>query len=472
LVGPTGALFERPMIPPAIAWRTEVAPMLRLAVPVVLAEIGWVAMGVVDVMMVGRIDAESIGAVSVGRAAFILIAVFGIGMLLGLDTVVSQAFGAGDLRDCRLSLLHGVYLAALLVVPLLFAARGLGAAIGAWEVDPRVRTLALPYFQVVSASLLPVLLYATFRRYLQAIHVVRPVVIALLSANVVNVLANWVLIYGKFGAPALGVVGAAWATVLASWYMAAFLVVAAWMHDREEGGDLLRIPLRPDRARLRRLVLLGLPAGLQLVIEIGVFALATLLAARLAPALLAAHQIALNAASVTYMVPLGISSAAAVRVGQALGRRDPPGAATSGWTALGLGTLFMSGAAIVFWSAPGLIVRGFTDDPAVRTVGAGLLYVAGVFQLFDGLQVVAIGALRGAGDTRTPMIWNLVGYWLLGLPVGYHLCFAARLGALGLWIGLSLGLIVVGTVLLAAWARTSRRWIGAGDGSLPGQAPS
>jgi len=182
-----------------------------------------------------------------------------------------------------------------------------------------------------------------------------------------------------------------------------------------------------------------------------------LLAARLAPELLAAHQIALNAASVTYMVPLGISSAAAVRVGHAIGRGDSEGAATSGWTALGLGTVFMATAGVVFWTFPGAIVGAFSKDPRVWTAGVGLLHVAAVFQLFDGLQVVAIGALRGTGDTRTPMIWNLVAYWVIGLPVGYGLCFSAGLGAFGLWIGLSLGLIVVGTVLLAAWAAASRR---------------
>ena len=432
--------------------------MLRLALPVVLAEIGWIAMGVVDVMMVGRIDAESIGAVSVGRAGFIFVAIFGIGLLLGLDTVVSQAFGAGDLRECRLHLLHGVYLSAALTPPLMLAAWAIGAGLAAWSIEPRVLSLAVPYLDAVSWSLPPVLLYTTLRRYLQAINLVRPVMIALLSANLVNVAGNWVLVYGNLGAPALGAPGAAWATVLASWYMALFLVVAALMHDRGEGGGLLRLPLRPDPARFRRLLALGLPAGLQLVFEVGVFALVTVLAARLAPSVLAAHQIALNAASVTYMVPLGVSAAAAVRVGQALGRGDPAAAATSGWTALGLGTAFMALAAVVFVGVPSWIVRAFSGDPAVLAAGVPLLYVAAVFELFDGLQVVAIGALRGAGDTRTPMIWNLVGYWTLGLPVGWLLCFPAGLGALGLWIGLSVGLIAVGSVLLVAWARKSARF--------------
>ncbi|HXV76493.1 MAG TPA: MATE family efflux transporter [Candidatus Polarisedimenticolaceae bacterium] len=445
------------------ARRNEIGAMLRLAIPVVLAEIGWVAMGVVDVMMVGRIDAESIGAVSVGRAAFMLVCVFGIGLLLGLDTVVSQAYGAGDERECRLSLLHGVYLALIVTVPLMLVAGLLGLLIDRWPMDERVRRMAVGYLAGVNWSLLPVLLYVAFRRYLQAMNLVRPVMIALLSANLVNVLANWVLIFGHLGAPPLGAVGAAWATVLASAYMALFLLVAIVLHHRDERSVLRSIPWRLDPRRLGRLIGLGLPAGGQLLLEIGVFALATVLAARLAPSALAAHQIAINVASVTYMVPLGMSSAAAVRVGQALGRSDREGAASAGWTALGLGSAFMALAALVFVTFPVRIVGAFTSEAEVLRAGVRLLYVAAVFQLFDGLQVVAIGALRGSGDTRTPMVWNLVGYWLMGLPVGYYLCFERGLGVLGLWIGLSLGLIVVGTILLRTWARLTVSWRGTAD---------
>jgi MATE family multidrug resistance protein len=446
------------MIPNAPALRSEVGPMLRLAVPVVLAEIGWVLLGVVDVMMVGRIDAESIGGVSVGRGAFFLVAVFGMGLLLGLDTLVAQAYGAGDLLDCRLSLLHGVYLALLLSGPMLLFMQGIAGNLDALGIDPRVSALAASYLRVVSLSLPPLLLYTALRRYLQAIGRPRPVMIALLSANVVHVAANWLLIRGHLGLPALGVVGAAWSTVLSSCYMTGFLAWATWLNERGTGRPPAALTLRPDPARLGRLVALGLPAGVQLVLEYGVIALTTMLAGGLAPASLAAHQIALNASSVTYMVTLGISAAAAVRVGHALGRGDGPAAATSGWTALALGTAFMSAAALVFVCTPRTILAAFTADPAVRATGAGLLYIAAVFQLFDGLQAVAIGALRGAGDTRSPMIWNLVGYWVCGLPVGYYLCFSAGLGALGLWMGLSLGLILVGSVLLATWARTSGRF--------------
>ena len=438
--------------------RPELRPMLRLAVPVVFAELGWMGMGVVDAVMVGRIDAESLGAVSLGRAMFVVVAVLGVGLLLGMDTLVSRAFGAGNLEDCRRSLVHGVYLALLMAGPATLLLHGLAALLLRWDTDPTVRELAVAYLRTLTWSALPIFLYTAFRRYLQAVNRVRAVMVALISANLINLLFNWVFIFGRLGAPALGVRGAAWATLASMCYMALFLLVATALHERSSGASLWRIRRSFDGTRMAALLRLGLPAAGQLLLEVGAFATGTALAGRLDAASLAAHHIALTAASLTAMVPLGISSAAAVRVGQALGRRDPEGSARAGWTALLFGAAFMGLAALVFVLFPRALVRGFTTDAAVIAPGVSLLLVAAVFQLFDGVQMVATGALRGAGNTRTPMVWNLVGYWLLGLPLGYWLCFVERRGAVGLWIGLALGLIVVGVVLLRVWALQARTW--------------
>ena len=204
-------------------------------------------------------------------------------------------------------------------------------------------------------------------------------------------------------------------------------------------------------ARLRTLFALGIPAAGQAVFEVGVFAAATALAGRVSATALAAHQIALNMAAFTFMVPFGVASAAAVRVGQAVGRRDPHGVAAAGWTALAIGVGFMATAAAVFLLMPRELVRAFTNDAEVVRIGIGLLFVAAVFQLFDGLQGVATGALRGLGDTRTAMLWNLAGHWLIGLPLGYLLCFRWGFGVKGLWWGLSAGLMICGVALLATW---------------------
>jgi multidrug resistance protein, MATE family len=430
--------------------------MLALAGPVVLAEIGWVSMGIVDTLMVGRLSAEAIGAVGIGSHLFLALAVFGIGLLLGLDTLVSQAFGAGRVDECHRWLFHGIWLSAVLTVPLTLLARAGVWSLPFWGLHPDVLVLTVPYLEIISWSVLPLLLYASFRRYLQAMSVVRPIMFALVSANVINAVANWVLVFGNLGAPALGVDGAGWATCISRVYMAAVLLAAILRHDARAGTRLFETPIGLEGWRLARLVRLGFPAAGQVTLEIGVFAAATVLAGRFPPAAVAAHQIALNLASFTFMVPLGVSSAGAVRVGHAIGRRDSAGASRAGWTALVLGTLFMSAASLAFLTMPALLVRAFTPEPAVIATGISLLFVAAIFQLFDGLQGVATGVLRGLGDTKTPMLWNLAGHWALGLPLGYLLAFSFGWGVLGLWVGLSSGLILVGTVLVVVWARRSR----------------
>lgn len=427
--------------------------MLALAAPVVLAELGWVTMGLVDILMVGRLGAEAIGAVGIGSAVFMGVSVFAMGLLLGLDTLVSQSFGAGRLDDCHRWLVHGVALALALTVPVTGLLYLLIASLDHWGLDPTVLSLTRDYFSVVVWSLLPLLLYAAFRRYLQATGSVRPVMAALVLANVVNVAVNWTLIFGNLGAPALGVAGAAWATVLSRVFMAGWLMVAIVQRERGRRPGLFETTLRIEPAWIRRLCALGLPAALQLTLEVGVFAAATALAGRLAPFALAAHQIAINIASLTFMVPYGISSAGAVRVGHAVGRGDPPGAARAGWTAILFGAAFMTCAAVVFVTLGRPIIGAFTPDAAVLAAGVSLLAIAAVFQLFDGLQGVATGLLRGLGDTRTPMLWNLAGHWFIGLPLGYALCFSVGLGIAGLWWGLSVGLIICGIALVVVWHR-------------------
>jgi MATE family multidrug resistance protein len=437
------------MLPSLHDLRDEFRPMFRLALPVVIAEMGWMTMGMVDTLMVGRISPEAIGAVGLGTSIFMALAIFAMGLLLGLDTLVSQAFGAGRVETCHRWLVHGIVLAVALSIPVTGGLLWISSALGAWGIDPGVLGLTHSYVRIVAWSALPLLLYAAFRRYLQGMGIVRPVTIALLAANVVNVAANWILIYGNLGAPAMGVDGAAWATVLSRVAMAGSLLATILYVDRGHGpvfGER-----RLEWAWFKRLLTLGTPAATQLTLEVGAFAAATALAGRLAPTSLAAHQIAINYAALTFMVPLGISSAGAVRVGHAVGRRDPLGASKAGWTALLFAVLFMSAAALVFVTIPRLLLRAFTSDAGVLDVGVSLLFIAAIFQLFDGVQGVATGALRGLGDTRTPMLWNLAGHWFVGLPLGYTMCFVLGHGVTGLWWGLSIGLVICGVALSFVW---------------------
>jgi MATE family multidrug resistance protein len=427
--------------------------MIHLAGPVVLAELGWIAMGVVDTVMVGRVSPEAIGAVGVGSILFYAVGIFGTGLLLGLDTLIPQAYGAGDLDDCHHTLFQALYL-CLALGPVLMVAMSVAVPLlRDWGLHPDVLVLAVPYIRAVIWSAPPLLFFTAFRHYLQGMNLVRPIMAVLISANLVNVFANWTLIFGNLGFPEMGAEGAGWASCASRVYMCLGLLAYILYRERRYDAGLLRRSLRLDVERIRRLVGLGFPAAIQRALEIGVFAMATALAGRLEPVALAAHQIAINIVSVTFMVPLGISSAGAVRVGQAVGRRDPQGARRSGWTALFLASAFMSLAGLTFFLIPRLILRGFTTEPAVISTGVTLLFIGAIFQLFDGVQVVATGILRGVGDTRTPVTTNLVGHWLLGLPIGYALCFELGWGAPGLWVGLSVGLIAVGLLLLYVWAQ-------------------
>ena len=442
-------------------WRTlrvEIGPTLRLAIPLVLAELGWMTMAIVDTVMVGHLpnSAAAMGAVSLGSNLFIVLALFGGGILIGLDTLVSQAFGAGQREDCHRSLLNSIYLSIALTPILSATIWFIPSLLEGMHVDPDVLALTTPYIKALNVGLFPLLLYFAVRRCLQAMNMVTPVAFALVSANIVNAVGNWILIYGKWGAPQMGAVGSGWSTAIARLYMAGVLVGYLLWYDYKHRTELLRTPVDIDLPRIRRLITLGLPAAMQIILESGVFALVTALIARLGAVPLASHQIALNTVAFTYMVPLGIASAAAVRVGQAIGRKDPLGAADAGGTAIFLGAAFMTVAGAGLLIFPRWIARMYTPDETVIHSTILLLAAGAAFQLFDGIQTVATGALRGAGDTRTPMFCHFTAYWIIGLPLGAWLCFRKGWGALGLWAGLSLALILIGLVLLFVWRRTVR----------------
>ncbi len=427
----------------------------RLALPLIIAEVGWMSMGIVDTIMVGRLpnSAVAIGATGLGQSLYHSVAIFGGGLLLGLDTFVAHAYGREDLHDARVSMVNGLFLALALTPVLMLGVSLWPALMQRFGISAELVEPMRPYLNALNWGTLPLLVYFALRRYLQAVNVATPIMFALISANIVNAIGNWILIYGHLGFRALGITGSGWSTCVARIYMAGVLAVTLlWVESKRTLPKWVGV-IRIDVHRMWALFKLGAPAAMQILCEIGAFSAATALCARLGPVPLSGHEIALNCAALTYMVPLGISSAAAVRVGQQLGRRDSVGARRAGWSAIVLGAGFMTCAGLVFVSVPRLIARLFSPDPTVIRVGATLLLVAAAFQLFDGLQTVATGALRGAGDTRTPMLANFLAYWLIGLPLGYLLCFRFGWGAVGVWIGLCIGLVIIGSALLVAWHR-------------------
>ncbi len=434
----------------------EVRSMMRLAVPVVMAEVGWFAMSLVDTVMVGPLGPAAIGAVGTGSILFMTLMVFGFGTLLALDTFVSQSFGAGRVDECHRWLFAGLQLALVLSVVLMLASEAGLTLLPAIGFHPDVLVELNAYAGPLMWSAPPLLAYVVFRRYLQAMNIVRPVMIALVAANLMNLFGNWLLIYGHLGMPAMGVVGSAYATVASRIVLAFSLLGVILYNERGNPSGMHDVPFQWEADRVWRLFRLGWPAALQITLEVGVFAAASALAARIGPMASAANQVVLNIAGLIFMIPYGLGSAAAVRVGQALGRRDADGMRRAGWTALVLGSIVMTGSAVLFITMPAALIRVYSSDASVIDLGIVLLFICSVFQLFDGLQTVATGALRGLGDTHTPMVFNLIGHWLIGLPIGYVLCFNRGWGVAGLWTGLSAGLILIGTALLAAWHVKSR----------------
>jgi multidrug resistance protein, MATE family len=438
-------------------WKRELAALLRLAIPVVLSELGWMLQGVVDTIMVGNLGPAAIGAVAVGNAVFYTPCLFGIGILLGLDTLVSQAFGRKDFDDCHRWLAQGIYLVVAITPPLMLLVALASFGFARVGIAPEVAGPAAGYTRMLDWSIFPLLIYAASRRYLQGVGQVRVITVTYIAANLINWGGNWVLISGHLGFPAMGVRGSALSTVVARIFMGAALMGFAWRYERSRGHPLFHHWAGPDLARIRQLCRLGLPAAGQILLEIGAWNVATLSAGFLTPIALATHQIAINYAAMTYMVPLGISAAAAVSVGHAIGAGDKARARRAGWLSLAVGTGFMFLTGVAFFVAPRPLIALFTHDPQVMAVGPSLLWIAAAFQIFDGVQTVCTGALRGLGETRAPMVANFIGYWIIGLPLGMILCFVLKWGIYGMWIGLTMALIIVSSMLLWRWSRDSAR---------------
>jgi MATE family multidrug resistance protein len=435
----------------------ELRALLSLAIPVVLSELGWMTMTIVDLIMVGRLGPDAIGAVGLGNAIYYAPSLFGIGLLLGLDTLVSQSWGAGRFDDCHRSLAQAFYIAVAftpLLMIFMLAAQWIFTGRG---VDPTVAVLTRSYVGILNWGTFPLLVYGAFRRYLQGVARVRPVTFALVSANLINLAFNWIFIYGHFGFPALGVRGSALSTVFARVYMAGVLVYAAWAHEKGRGHNLFEHWPRPDWTRIRALLKLGLPAASQVVLEVAAFGAVTVMSAHLTPIALATHEIVLSVAAYTYMVPLGISAAAAVAVGHAIGSGNAARARRAGILAISIGAGFMALMAVLLIVIPKPIISIWTSDTRVLILGSHILAIVAGFQIFDGIQTVSTGALRGLGETRFPMLINFAGYWILGLPFGALLCFRLKWGLSGLWTGLTVSLILIALVLIVRWLKDSRR---------------
>lgn len=428
-------------------WSAEVRATLKLAAPIIVVQLGQMGLGLVDVLMVGRWSDQALAAIALGNMYVWALLGFGYGVLAALDPVVSQAVGAGRPDAIRRGAQRGIALACVIGVPLTLAGLFAEPFLVLLGQPDDVRPLAAAYVHWSMPGMLPFVLFVALRQSLQALSRIRPIVLVVLAANALNAGLNWALIYGHLGLPALGLRGSAVASVIGRVWLAVGLAWAAW--------PVLRPMLVPFERRVFRprewlpMLGLGLPIGGQFLLEMGAFSAAMLFIGRIGAAELAGHKVALTLASVSFMVPVGISAAAAVRVGYAVGRGDEAACRRSALVAIGLGAAVMVGFAVAFLAAPGALAWLFTESSAVVPVAVALIPLAGMFQVFDGIQVVSIGVLRGLAETRTPLVVSAIGYWILALPLGWWLAFPGGMGPVGLWWGLTVGLAIVAIVLLA-----------------------
>jgi MATE family multidrug resistance protein len=431
--------------------QTEARPTLMLAVPVIISQLGQMIMGVVDTLMVGKLGAESLGGVGIGSAIYSAISVFGLGLILGLDFLVSTAYGRKDIKKCGHWLIQSIYLTVLVSLPLTLFGYYLSYHLDLLGINNQVVFAAHQFLKIFIWSLPTFLFFFCLRTYLQSMNLVGFITITMILGNLVNAFLNWVFIYGHLGVHSYLTAGCGIATFITRLFI--LLAVAGYTlykNNREKWG-LLKQSWRPSFEALRRLLSLGVPASMQLLFEVAVFSLATLLAGKLEPASLAAHSIVLNIASMTFMVPLGLAMVTSVRVGQYLGggRRDL--ARNVGWASIIMGIIFMTASGFILFSFSHGIITLFTQDEKIFELAKKIILIAALFQIADGIQTIGTGALRGLGNTRSAMIANLIGHWGLGLPVGYYLCFNSSLKISGLWVGLTVGLISVATFVLRSW---------------------
>jgi len=438
---------------PAPGRLAEAGAILRLAAPVAVAQVGMLTMGLVDTWFVGQLGPIPLAAVALAGALFFAVSVVAMGAIMALDPLVSQAFGARDAARCAAAWRAGRILALGLAPPLFGWALAIEPILAAWgDFDPRVVRAAGDYVVPLATGALPFLLFAADRSFLHGLGDTRPAMVVAVLANVVNALLDYALIFGEWGAPAFGVAGSGLATGLCRWFM--LLALHAWIYRPRYAP--YRVAVGLPTGLLRQAVRLGAPIGLTHGLEVGAFAAASVFMGLLGVVPLAAHQVAIKMASTTFMLAIALGTATGIRVGQAVGAGRPDAAARSGAIGLGLGLGAMAAAAVILLTGGRAIMASFTDDPEVVALGATLLAVAAAFQLSDGTQAIAAGALRGVGDTIWPMFANLGAHWLVGLPVGGLLVFQLDLGPTAVWWALASGLTVAAVVLVLRFRHVVR----------------
>jgi multidrug resistance protein, MATE family len=419
-----------------------------LAFPVMLSQLGQVLVGVADSMMVGRLGAEPLAAASLANSIFFVVLMFGIGVSMSITPLVAMADGKKNPNRISRLFNHG-FIINMATGTILFLLIVLSSPLLHHLNQPEeVVVLSIPYLAIITFSLLPFMLFQTFKQFAEGLSQTKQAMYITLICNAINVFLNWVMIYGNLGFPALGLNGAGWATLISRILMGAFMLYYIVKSKRYLPYTLSFRVRKLSFPMISKMLKIGVPTGFQFIFEVGAFSTAAIMMGWIGVTALAAHQIAINLASISYMMASGLSTAAMIRVGNQLGRNDIRTLREAGFTTFIMVAIFMSATALIFILFREFLPSLYIDDIDVIKMSASLLIIAGLFQLSDGIQVVGLGALRGMADVKVPTIVTLVAYWVIGLPLGYVFGFVLGMNEIGIWYGLFIGLTVTGVLLL------------------------
>jgi MATE family multidrug resistance protein len=438
-------------------FRRELAATARLAGPLIGGQLTMVGMSTIDTVMAGRLDAVALGAVAVGSSVWASIMLFSTGVLMILAPSIAQAEGAGEPGRVAPLTRQTIWVSLGLAILGILIAANMRPVLDLLRVDPAIVPGTTGYLRALCWGVPAWAVYMVLRTMSEGLGATRPTLYFGLVGLAVNVPADWVLMYGKFGLPALGARGCGYATAAVWCFQLLGMAIYVARHRRYRHLELFAHFEPPDREAISRLLRLGMPVGVMWLMEVSMFTMVALLIGTMGTIMVAGHQVTINFAAFTFMVPLGLSMATSVRVGNAVGRRDPLGVRLAARAGLALSLCTQTVSASLMLSVPAWIAGIYTDDAAVIAIAVQLLFLAAIFQFSDGIQVLSAGILRGLNDTRVPMLITIVAYWLVGLPLGAVLGFRLGLGARGMWVGLIAGLTAAAVLLGLRYRAMSAR---------------
>lgn len=422
--------------------KKESSILLKLGWPIIATQLMRMGLNVTDTVMAGNLSALDLAGVAIGNAMYLPLSIFCMATLIAINPIVSEHLGARRFKDIGTSARQMFWLVLLLTIPAFFITRNLDVIMNLAGVTPEIIPISTEYLKAISWGLLPLFSYAGVRYFSEGLSVTKPAMYIAAASLILNIGANYIFMYGAFGITGMGAVGAGYATSLINLFAAIVFIGFMMRFKPFKRFDIFARTKGPDPIIFREFLKVGVPNGASSAMEVLLFAAVSVLMGTLSVEASASHQIAINVAATLFMIPFGLSMAITQRVGFSIGQGSPQNARFRGFVGIGICGAVMTCTAIVLFTIPETIIGIYTDDPVVSKMSISLLFMAGLFQISDGLQVGGFGALRGLKDTKTPMIVNFISYWVIGFPVGYYLGIISDYGAEGLWFGLISGLSV------------------------------